>query len=155
MSNNEVNIASYLSFQNGMWVFEIWNRIPEPDESDIHCTYSTYEEAARAVSAFLYGAPTIINGWIIPLHRHPELTIEGVKNAIASAMHISQDTFAGIAERRRQRIEHYYWVHGWRKHVWERTYQSQFLAIAHQSNKKVMLRLRRDMQECYTVKLLR
>ena len=152
MSNNEANITSYLSFQNGVWVFEVWNRIPEPDESDFHCVYSTREEAERAVYAFLYGEPTAIDGWLVPLHCHPEPMKEGVKDAIASAIHVSQDTFAGIAERRKERVSHYYWVHGWRKHVWERTYQSQFLGITHQSDTTFTLRLRRDMQECYIVK---
>ena len=149
MSNDEVNIASYLSFQNGVWIVEVWDCIPGPAESDFHCTYSTREEAENAVKMFLSGEPTLIGGWIVPLHRHPELTVEGVKNTIASAIHVSKETFDGIAERRKKRIEHYYWVHGWRKHMWERAYQSQFLAIAHQLDNSVMLQLRRDMQECY------
>ena len=78
MSNNEANITSYLSFQNGVWIFEVWNRIPEPNESDFHCIYSTREEAESAVSEFIYGEPTIIDEWIVPFHSHPKLTIEGV-----------------------------------------------------------------------------
>lgn len=154
MSRDEVNIASYLSLQNGIWVFEIWNRIPEPDEGDFHCTYPTYEEAERVVRTYRYGEPTNIDGWLVPLHRHPELKIEGVKDAIASAIHVSQYTFDGISERRRTRMRHYYWVHSWRKYMWERTYQSQFLEITHQSNKIMMLQLRRDMQECYIINSL-
>lgn len=101
---------------------------------------------------FFTVSQTAIDGWLVPLHCHPELMKEGVKDAIASAIHVSQDTFAGIAERRKERVSHYYWVHGWRKHVWERTYQSQFLGITHQSDTTFTLRLRRDMQECYIVK---
>ena len=151
MSNRDRNMNSYLSFQNGMWVFEVWNRIPEPAESDFHCTYATRGEAERAVDMFLHSEPTIIDGWIVPLHRHPELSLEAVKEALANAIHVSHDTFEGIAERRKKRIEHYYWVHGWRKHVWERTYESQFLSITHQSDKSILLQLRRDMQECYVI----
>lgn len=134
-----------------MWIFEVWDCIPGPAESDFHCTYFTREEAESAVRMFLHGEPTNINGWIVPFHRHPELTIEGVNDAIANSIHVSQKTFDGIAERRKKRIEHYYWVHGWRKYVWERTYQSQFLEITHQSNKAIVLQLRRDMQECYII----
>ena len=32
-----------------MWVFEVWDCIPGPAESDFHCSYTTHEEALKAV----------------------------------------------------------------------------------------------------------
>src|SRR5579884_2870988 len=128
------DVVSYLSLQNNVWVFEVWNCIPGPGTDDFICIYTSCEEAVKAVRAYLYGKPTIIDEWVVPLHRHPELLLEGIQYALANAVNISQLAFEGIAERRRERIERYYlYTNRW-TNIWEKAFQYQFLPLTHCSN---------------------
>jgi hypothetical protein len=149
-----VEFAPYVSLQHNVWVFEVWDCTPGPGEDDFICSYASHEEVIKAVAAYLYGEPTVIDGWMFPLHRHPELHREGIQYALAHAVNINQSDFEGIAERRRERIERYYWL---RKRgtssIWEKALQYQFLSIVHCTYPSILLRLRRDMQETYIVHL--
>lgn len=130
------------------WVFELWERVPGPDESDFICRFPSFEDAVQAVQTFYFGSPTTMDGWLLPLHRHPELSRADVQYAIENAVNVGQDAFEGIAERRRLRItgnrifgtDH-----------WALALQYQFLTIKHGTNTDVVLQLRRDLQEAYIV----
>lgn len=102
----------------------------------------------NAVYEFYFGTPAIIDVWIVPFNRHPELSYEVTRSAIAQAINVSQATFDGIAERRRERVS------GNRlfgKSRWEWALQYQYLPVAHVSDPSLHLQLRRDLQEAYIV----
>lgn len=147
------DIAPYLFLQNNAWVFEAWDSVPGPGEDDFICTYTSREDAVKAVTAYLYGEPTTVDDWVVPLHRHPEIHLKGVQHALANAVNISQEAFEGIAERRRERILRYYSFHERGINRWQQALQYQFLSLVHRADPSILLRLRRDMQETYIVHL--
>jgi hypothetical protein len=144
------DIACKLYQHQQLWVFEMWERVPGPDESDFICSFPSLEDALAAVQAFYFGVPTNMNGWLIPLHRHPELSATDVRYAIENSVNVSKDVFEGIAERRRQRITGNR-IFGTER--WMLALQYQFLTIKHARNTSLVLRLRRDLQEGYIVHL--
>ena len=148
-----VDIVPFISLQNNAWVFKVWESVPGPGEDDFICNYTSCQEAVTAATTYLYGEPTIIDAWVISLHHHPELNLGGIQNALAHGVNVSQCAFEGIAERRRERIERYYWHHQINTSRWEKALQWQFLSIVHSTNPSILLRLRRDMQETYIVHL--
>jgi hypothetical protein len=138
------DIACRLYHAKQRWVFEMWERVPGPDESDFICRFSSLEDAVKAVQAFYFGSPTNVDGWLIPLHRHPELSRADVQYAIENAINVGQDAFEGIAERRQRRITGNR-IFGADR--WTLALQYQFLTIKHDTNTYVVLQLRRDLQE--------
>jgi hypothetical protein len=142
------DIACRLYHAKQRWVFEMWERVPGPDESDFICRFSSLEDAVWAVQAFYFGSPTNMDGWLIPLHRHPELSRADVQYAIENAVNVDQDAFEGIAERRQRRIIGNR-IFGTDR--WTLALQYQFLTIKHNTNTNKVLQLRRDLQEAYIV----
>ena len=142
------DIACKLYQTKQRWVFEMWERIPGPDESDFICSFLSLEDAVKAIQAFYFGSPTTMDGWLIPLHRHPELCQADVQYAIQNAVNVSQDVFEGIVERRQLRITGNR-IFGTDR--WTLALQYQFLTIKHDTTTNVVLQLRRDLQEAYIV----
>lgn len=138
--------SSLLYRRDDQWVFEVWERAPGPGEDDFICTFPMLDQAIDAILAFYFGAPTLIDDWQFPLHRHPELSLEVVNWALKNTIHVTQDMFDGIAERRWNKVKDRWPI----KH-WERALQSQFLTIHHVTDPTQTLRLRRDGQETYIV----
>lgn len=149
-SNHKVidDSFSHLYRQGTAWVFEVWEYVPGPGESDFVVHFPSLEAAIDAILAFYFGQSSVIDDWIVPLHRHPELTVEGVCFAIADAVNVAQEAFEGLVERRGHRIQNQ-----WQLTRWKRALQSQFLGMQHRVNPTIKLQLRRDMQEAYNVHL--
>ena len=144
------DIACKLYQATQRWMFEMWERVPGPDESDFICSFPSLEDAIKAIQAFYFGLPTSMDGWLIPLHRHPELSQADVQYAIENAVNVGEDGFEGIAERRRLRITGNR-IFGTDR--WMLALQCQFLTIKHGTKTNLVLRLRRDLQEAYIVHL--
>lgn len=139
---------THIQHDGDMWVFSVWDLVPGPGQHDFICRFGDIEDAVAAVLAYEMGGPTLLGPWCIPLHRHPELRLEQVRWALANAVAVSHESFAGIAERRHERI---FGNLMFGRDRWEWAIQSQFLAIPHISDRSRTLRLRRDAQECYIV----
>ncbi len=84
------------------WIFRHWMLFPGPGLDDFECEYATVEVAVEAVLSFYFGHPTIIDNWLVPLHRHPELISEDhVRAALSRANAITANQFAIMQEERR------------------------------------------------------
>lgn len=134
--------------KDGLWVFEYWQCIPGPCYDDFRCEVTSFELALIAIRDFYFGEPTIIGGWQIPFHKHPEITETEAVRAIKQAININHTSFEGIAERRRKR------THGNRllgSNRWDWALKYQFIPIERQDNKMIILQMRRDAQEAYII----
>ena len=89
-----------------------------------------------------------INNGVIPPHEHPTWHDADVQHAIGEAVHISAGDFAGITERRKERLAGRYLAQ-W--NPWERAQWIQFFAFPHRADPHYRLYIRRDMQEAYSV----
>lgn len=131
--------------ENSLWAFTKWKYIPGPHYDDFWWQYETKEEAFQAAYDYYFGSPSVIDGWIIPLHTHPELNGEQVKTAITQAVTINPEHFPEIAKERRIRLGDE-WM------GWPQALKWHFLTCAHQSDSTITLCLRRDMQEAFIVR---
>lgn len=133
------------------WVFSVWDRIPSPDVDDIYAIFDNKEAALECLFTYAMGGPSLINGWLVPYHRHPELSFLQSKLAILDAIQIDQLSFERICEQRYQKIAHNRLFGSSR---WEWAMQYQFIPIAHLHRTDLRLQLRRDCQEAYIVQTL-
>jgi hypothetical protein len=97
------------------------------------------------------GGPSLIDDWLIPYHRHPELALLQSKLAIHEAVQIDRLSFERICEQRYQKIAN---NRLFGSNPWERAMQYQFIPIAHLHRADLTLHLRRDCQEAYIVQTL-
>jgi glycosidase len=149
------DVTSRLRLEDASWFFEVLDFIPGPGLDDFQCEFAELDEAVEAVLVFYLDEPTIVDGWVIPFHRHPELRTDGIKQTIAKATCIAQDAFNEIEESHWNKIRHYQ-QHGQWEHyrqAWQYIVQHQFLKIPHVEDCTVTLRLRRDGQEGYIVRI--
>lgn len=139
------------------WVFKKWDYCPGPSLEDFAIRYHSRRDYLRAVLRYYFGSPRTIDGWIIPLHKHPELTLPGVKHAIADAVNVSVEAFEGIAEQRYRRTDRISrrlgnpWLILLASGDMEWACRWQFLQCPHKTDDTIFLALRRDMQETYIV----
>lgn len=131
------------------WQLAVWECAPGPCDDDFISSFPNRDAAITAVLHYHLGGPTLLGPWVMPFHRHPELAFAQVCFVLAHAVTIDQETFDGIAERRNQKI---FGNYRFGKTRWEWALQARFLTIPHSSNAGLVLRLRRDAQECYIVR---
>jgi hypothetical protein len=142
---NEIEVVEdgHLYPKDGFWVFEVWECVPGPAEDDFRCKFDLLENAVNAAINFFFGEPTIINGWIFPLHRHPEIQADLVEPAIKNAVKINENNFGKIVDEYREIF--------WEEPSWETALRYKFLKILPLDESDVVLMLRRDLKESYVV----
>jgi len=89
-----------LHLEDDKWTFHKWDYIPGPGCDDFSCAFASIEAAVEAVLAFYFGQPTIVDGWIFPLHLHPELQEGTVRAALARGVAITENQFEAIEKNR-------------------------------------------------------
>lgn len=92
-----------LIVQEGGWTFSMLQWMPGPGPDDFVCEFTTLDEAVDAVFDFYCGAPTIIDGWLLPFHRHPELSREQVSSRLPQATVVTAERFQQIEEEHSRR----------------------------------------------------
>jgi len=86
------------------WIFHRWEYFPGPGPDDFSCEFPAIEAVVEAVLAYYFGHPTIIDGWIFPLHLHPELQEGKVRAALAQGVNIKEAQFEAI---KKDRLDNY------------------------------------------------
>ena len=90
-----------LIVREGGWTFSMLQWMPGPGPDDFVCEFTTLDEAVDAVFDFYVGAPTMIDGWLLPFHRHPELSRERVSSRLPQAVLVTAERFQEIQEEHR------------------------------------------------------
>jgi hypothetical protein len=83
----------------------MWEYFPGPGPDDFRCDFTTLDEAVDAILNFHFGTQTIIDGWIFPFHRHPELQRERVSSLLHQAVMVTAEQFRQIEDEHNNR----YW----------------------------------------------
>lgn len=88
------------STSHGSWTLSNWMSMPTASVDEIMCVYPSLERAVDSLLTYYFGQPTVINGWVCPLHRHPELLESTVRGVLSSAVPLTDDQFALIKRER-------------------------------------------------------
>lgn len=83
-NSDDVDQAEIWSVQN-RWLFYYGKAIPGPGPHDFEYGVNTVEEIVTFTRHFFLGEPVMLDGWLAPLHRHPEWSEEAVRECIARA----------------------------------------------------------------------
>lgn len=140
---SKASLGIGFSSEDNLWYFDRQDYIPGPGRDDFGKGYDTEDEALAAAQEYFTGEPTIVDGWVVPFHRHPELDKSLTRNAIQFARHITAvEAKAIVKEHWSKRLEifpsgnPYLWL---------------FLDFPNQTNEQLVLYLRRDAQEAFIV----
>jgi hypothetical protein len=136
----------YIYLKKNRWVFEMWECVPGPSINDFECYYDLLEDAINAAIDYYTGKPTLMNGWLFPLHTHPELNPGNIPIVLRDLVNIGEEAFHAIVERRQHFTKKLFLLNRWK-----RALLSQFIIIPNIEDNTIYLALRRDMQEFYIV----
>lgn len=146
----------YVSKEND-FVFEHWKYTPGPGPDDFICSYKDPVEFKEAITSFYFGGPTILNDWIIPCHKHPELNISEVESVIAKAKCITEEEFQKIYSQKTEDKKKFDEKHLYKKQetkYWPAVLQFRFLTFFHSNKKSDILKFRRDSKEAFVVQTI-
>lgn len=95
--------ACDLTLRGEVWTVRMWELIPGPGPDDFECEFMTLDEAVDTVLNFYFGTPTIVDGWIIPFHRHPEWQRGRVSSLLPQAVLVTAERFQQVKEEHMNR----------------------------------------------------
>ena len=144
-----------LYFENGLWIFRVWDYTPGPGPEDFAFGYEDLGRAVDAALNFYEGEPTPVGDWLVPLHRHPYLEIDAVQHCVSLAKLIPENAFddlkkehsAGFPAENNAKSSAD-WVILERPQAMMRL---QFIECSHRMDARRTLFLRRDASEAYVV----
>jgi hypothetical protein len=153
-ANKNTNSLSRLATQscgissrsNTEWILSSWEGHPGPASGDFITEFDNLDAVYEALYQYYFGSPILLEGWIVPLHHHPELNEALVAKAIAQAIHIHRSQFNVIKESSARQLENIPL-----SEVWGLGLPFFFLEFRHTINTQEVCYLRRDMQEAFIV----
>ena len=74
--------------------------MPTTSVDEIMYVYPSFAQAVDSLLTYYFGQPTVIDGWVCPLHRHPELLESTVRAVLPSAVSLTADQFTVITRER-------------------------------------------------------
>ncbi len=89
---------------NGSWRLSNWTDMPTASVDEIMYAYPSFAQAVDSLLRYYFGQPTVLDGWVCPLHRHPELVESKVRAILPSAVSLSADQFSVITQERTARF---------------------------------------------------
>jgi hypothetical protein len=135
-----------LRWEKNQWYIARREYIPGPRDEEFE-VFQSFEDGIKTVIEYFKGQPTLINKWVVPLHRHPELSEEDVRHAITqNVIYLTQVQFEQVkkgafrAELKLNRRE------------FPDVLPFRFIEILHETDENRRLYLRRDGEVAYVVK---
>ena len=146
------------------WRFLVWNSVPGPGPADFEHSVTSAGELVAVVLQFFLGEPLLIEGWVVPTHRHLEWSESHLRLAMAQAHPLSHSAWTQVSHRAR---EHYNRLLG-ESHLgltnhprsvsWNEWYQCLFVSLVRRPladherlSHEETLWIRRDLREAYLV----
>lgn len=133
----------------GTWRFERWLSTPGPGPDDIVYEATSLSDAIEVAIRFYCGTPLEIEGWVFPIHRHPEWDPNLIREAYANAHTLTSGEWQDI---RLDYYEAYKRAVRELKPEWPDYPELTFRPINHRSRTDLVLWLRRDCRAVYIVR---
>jgi hypothetical protein len=147
LSRQGEDALALLNEEGEYWV-ERWDYAPGPGPDDFRWCAPSLDDALLVCWAYFFGAPIVLNGWVLHLHRYPFWPLAKLQYRVAQAVQLSTFDFERVSEDRRSRRRTDQLGHMSGFALAETT---QFLLAATRSDSPDLLYLRRDLEEAYIV----
>ncbi|MBX7221391.1 MAG: hypothetical protein K1Y36_15685 [Blastocatellia bacterium] len=128
------------------WWFDRWAYVPGPGPDDVEWCIGDFETALGWVYQSFWGTPTILDGWVLPTHRHPEWEVTKVPEVVWAARFVGQDLWQQLEAEEQNAYSNLLNSKG---PIWPRILESSFISIENQKRPDVRLELRRDLAVAY------
>jgi hypothetical protein len=130
-AGEEIGLDVLWSIQDSSWVLKMTSGHGRPSQNDFVRLYQDFDMLSSAVIDYYFGSEATIESWLVPLHKHPELSKDDVQLAILNARKVSRAEFgiieSGIlAEARRNFSDS----------EWEIALSGAFLELKHINDRK-------------------
>ena len=148
-----------IGYQENCWCFQSWERIPGPGPETLEHHVSTGEEIVSVTQHFFLGEAQTIEGWLVPIHRHPEWNIPRLRQVIGQAQSLSQEEWNQVSQRFRE--QYIQLVQEFGRSIrtdrsgpwsWRRWYACMTVSLEHEDSSSPTLWIRRDLEEAFLVK---
>lgn len=153
-----------ISFATNRWYFRVWKSTPGPGPMDFEHEVTSVGELVALVRQFFLGESLTIEGWVVPMHRHPEWNESHLRLAIAQAQPLPFSTWKQVRQRAQEhydrllRESHPGLTNHPRTVSWHEWYQCLFVPLVRWSladherpSHGETLWIRRDLREAYLV----
>jgi len=148
-----------IGYSKNQWWFQSWERTPGPGSETVEHWVPTVEEVIAVALRFYLGKSENIEGWLVPIHRHPGWEALRVRQLIARAQSLSQAEWDQVS---RQFDEHYLQLvneFGRSRRInrpgpwsWARWFACMAVLCEHEDPSSATLWIRRDLEEAFLVK---
>jgi hypothetical protein len=142
-----VHDAGRIYHENDQWCFMKWDCCPGPGLEDIDMPIGSLASAVQILITYYFGEPTIINQWLIPLHKHPEWDVERLSVALENARNVTPEAWQKIKS---ESTDRFLQLHT-RGLSLTQIFAYHFIPIPHIGEPDLTLHLRRDLGAAYVV----
>jgi hypothetical protein len=133
-------------YEKEQWGFRKWDYCPGPGPDDIDFQSESLEMITQVDLNYYFGEPTILNKWVLPVHKHPEWDIARLHRALNTATQISLPQWQSIRE---EAVANRNRLHPLGTML--QIFACSFNPIAHSEDSNLTLYLRRDLAEAFIV----
>lgn len=145
-SRTELGLTISWSFEDNAWIVAIVEGHGALAPGDFICAFPNFDAVTEAVLQYYFGVPTSIDGWVVPLHRHPELAYERVQAAIEQARVVPRAVFDTIQAELEAEAELQF-----PESDWDQALAGSFLQLRHQTDAHRTCALLRNAAQAYIV----
>jgi hypothetical protein len=136
----------------GGWLFFKWAYAPGPGPHDLAYLAPTLELGVAVALNYYAGSPVLIDGWQVPLHKHPEWRPETVAERVAAARRGDAAMWARQLEHTDRRHAFLFGApDGRTAHSWPEIAGVSWTCMRHGASADEILWLRRDLSEAWIV----
>ena len=84
----------------GAWCYRNWNGVGGRAPDDVYIENLALGVAIAYAESFYFGSPLILDGWIFPIHCHPEWDATTLRASLAAAVHVAHIEWRRIHSER-------------------------------------------------------
>lgn len=130
------------------WVFDTHTGVPYPLADEVTYSFPTLDLAIEATIQRYFGNPIILQGWIFPIHKHPDWKSEQLERCVKQATHIHLDEWLELKKEFSQKLAVQISLDraNWFQHP-----ELDFRVIKHDQNPSLELWINRNLSEAYLV----
>lgn len=135
-------------FDDHHWVFEKRTGIPVAVSDDVTYETTSLEDIVKIVIKWYFGSCCVIDGWLFPIHKHPEWDLESIKKTLKNVKVVTYMEWKEITGYYQAKLEALIRVNvtSWSDHP-----ELMFRKIDNIDDKSGVLWMRWDIKEMFIV----
>jgi hypothetical protein len=141
-----------VTYRNNKWMMIHDEGVPTMDADDCICEFETLDEAVEASKKYLMGKPELLEGWNVPLHKHPDWNRNQIVTLINHAEHFPEGLWKPFREYLEKEENNLISAANMGHEVKNKAFDAvQVIPVRHSNNPKQTLWIFRDLKQAAIV----